>query len=138
MFFLLTHMSFTHIIWVGLKECYPLLGALYAWMLSVSHGCRRGPRSKSQSLQPETQPPNEKYPLHWDQVPQTCESGAHTLDRQGFLCYDWFFLDIAVHTLLWLTVCELENTVVLILECACSAAPVYQNIGIMDMQNRFH
>lgn len=62
MFFLLTHMSFTHIIWVGLKECYPLLGALYAWMLSVSLGCRRGPRSKSQSLQPETQPPNEKYP----------------------------------------------------------------------------
>ncbi|CAK6447718.1 unnamed protein product [Pipistrellus nathusii] len=131
-------MSFTHINWDGLKEPYPLLGTLYVWMLSVFHVCRRESRSKSQSLQPETQPPNENYPLHWDQVPQTCESGAHTLGRQGFLCYDCFFLDIAVHTLLWFTSGELENTIVLILEYANSAAPFYQTIGIMDMQNRFH
>lgn len=98
-FFLLIHILFTHIIWVGVKVSSPLVGALYIWMLSLFYGCRLGPRSKSQRLQPEGHLPaknaREHAPLHWSRVPQTYDSQVQTLET-GIPFLRLVFSDIAV------------------------------------------
>lgn len=73
-------------------------------MLSLFHGCRLGPRSKFQRLQPESQPSSEECqgactsalgPSAMDLY----DRRVHILGREGFLFCGWFLLDIAVHTL---------------------------------------
>ena len=80
-------------------------------------------RASSQKLSFPARSARENAPLHWDQVPQTFDNSVHNIEeRDSFPAIDfpWILLSTL---LLRFTVCRLQDTLLLILAYASSAAP---------------